>query len=303
MRKRDWFWVIAAVILSWVIDQATKFWAVESLGALVFHGPVGLVLHRNPGAILGAFAELPPILRVVSLSTGGAFLIFIAAAIQYLLPGRLMKLRIGISLLLGGILGNVTDRIIWGSVVDFLLFGHSNWTTPAFNFADAIQWVGYGLVVYTLIREGQNLWPDANARKKVWINPRFQLKYCLILVAIGLAFSIIAGVFSYTYLRVTIEDVVVGSPQIIEQRFLRPFLQVFIVIAVGFMVTLFVIGRILSHRTAGPLYAFEKFLEDLLAGKDRSFRVRAGDEFTHLEELAKKLRTKLNEDYKRKDVS
>lgn len=302
MRKRDWFWVIASVVLVWAVDQLTKLWALKTLGALTFHGPIGLVLHRNPGAILGTFAELPPILRVVSLSTGGAFLIFIAAAIQYLLPGKLMKLRIGISFLLGGILGNVTDRIIGGSVVDFLLFGQPSWMTPAFNFADAIQWVGYGMVVYTLIREGHQLWPDANARKKVWINPKFQLKYCMILMSIGLAYSIIAGVFSYTYLRVTIEDIVVGSPQIIEQRFLYPFLQVFGVIAVGFIVMLFVIGRLLSHRTAGPVYAFEKYLEDLLQGKDRGFRVRAGDEFGHLEALAKRLRTKLQDDYKRKDA-
>lgn len=303
MRKRDWFWVIAAVLLSWFIDQVTKMWALKTLGALTFHGPIGLVLHRNPGAILGTFAELPSILRVVSLSTGGAFLIFIAGAIQYLLPGKLMKLRLGISLLLGGILGNVTDRIMWGSVVDFLLFGNISWTTPAFNFADAIQWVGYGMVVYTLLREGHKLWPDVNARKKVWINPKFQLKYCLILVSIGLAFSIIAGVFSYTYLRVTIEDIVVGSPQIIEQKFLKPFLQVFTVIALGFMVMLFVIGRLLSHRTAGPVYAFEKYLEDLLQGKDRGFRVRAGDEFGHLEDLAKRIRAQLHSDYKRKDAS
>lgn len=303
MRKRDWFLVMSAVLLAWAIDQATKVWALKTLGPLTFHGPIGLVLHRNPGAILGTFAELPSILRVVSLSTGGAFLIFIAAAIQYLLPGKLLKLRIGISLLLGGILGNVTDRIIWGSVVDFLLFGNPTWTTPAFNFADAIQWVGYGMVVYTLLREGHKLWPDANARKKVWINPKFQLKYCLILVSIGLAFSIIAGVFSYTYLRVTIEDIVVGSPEIIEQKFLRPFLQVFTIIAVGFMVMLFVIGRLLSHRTAGPVYAFERYLEDLLMGKDRGFRVRAGDEFEHLEDLAKRIRAQLHADYKRKDAS
>lgn len=58
-------------------------------------------------------------------------------------------------------------------------------------------------------------------------------------------------------------------------------------------VCLFAIGRILSHRTAGPLYAFEKYLDELLEGKSRVFRLRAGDEFRHLEELGDRLRQKL----------
>ena len=49
----------------------------------------------------------------------------------------------------------------------------------------------------------------------------------------------------------------------------------------------------LSHRAAGPLYAFEKFLEDLSMGKVRPLKLRSGDEFQHLEELAEKLGDKL----------
>ncbi|NJL24207.1 MAG: signal peptidase II [Calothrix sp. SM1_5_4] len=114
--------------------------------------------------------------------------VFIYAAIQYLLPSRSLPLRSGMSLLLGGIIGNVTDRIVTGAVTDFLVLGSRQLSTPAFNFADAIQWVGYVLVVYGLIRDGSLFWPDTNVRKTVWINPRFQLKYCLTIVAIGACF-------------------------------------------------------------------------------------------------------------------
>src|SRR5438128_390811 len=137
MKKRDWLLVISLVPAVWLFDQVTKAWAAASLTDLVFYGPFGFVLHHNPGAILGTFADLPPILRVVSLSTGGAFLIFIYASIQYLLPSRSMQLRAGMSLLLGGILGNVTDRIVRGAVTDFLLIGSRSMSTPAFNVADA----------------------------------------------------------------------------------------------------------------------------------------------------------------------
>jgi signal peptidase II len=290
MKKRDWILVVSLVPLTWVIDQVTKAWANGNLGDLKFFGPFGFVLHHNRGAIMGTFSDLPPMLRVVSLSTGGAFLLFIYGAIQYLLPSKSMPLRTGMSLLLGGILGNVTDRIIHGEVTDFLLFGTRTLWTPAFNMADAIQWLGYVLVVYGLIRDGSLLWPDVNARKNIWINPRFQLKYIATIVAIGSSYAMVAGVFAYTFIKVTIDDLVIGPAHMTERRFLTPFLYTYAIIAVGFMVSLFVLGRILSHRTAGPIYAFETYCRDLIRGKERKFRLRKGDDFKHLEELADALR-------------
>jgi len=290
MKKRDWLLVISLVPSVWFIDQFSKAWANANLSDLRFYGPFGFVLHHNRGAILGTFSDLPPMLRVVSLSTGGAFLIFIYGAIQYLLPSKHMQMRTGMSLLLGGILGNVSDRILHGEVTDFLLFGSRELWTPAFNFADAIQWFGYGLLVYGLIRDGSLLWPDANARKNLWVNPRFQIKYILTIVGIGMSFAVVTGVFAYTFLKVTINDLVVGPSHLTEHRFLVPFLQTYSIIATGFMVSLFVFGRILSHRTAGPVYAFEAYLRDLIRGKDRRFKVRKGDDFKHLEGLADVLR-------------
>lgn len=297
MKRRHWLLVISLIFAAWGMDQITKIWAVQALGRAEFFGPFGFVLHRNPGAILGTFSSLPPLLRIVTLSTGGAFLICIYAAIQYLLPGKSLMLRSGLSLLLGGILGNVTDRILSGSVVDFLLLGNEKWSTPAFNLADAIQWVGYAMVVGFLIRDGKQIWPSANERKRIWVNPGFQIKYIVILMSIGIGFSLICGVFSYTYLRVTIETLLGVSPKLVEERFLGPFVITFVLIALGFSLMLFVVGRHLSHRTAGPLYAFERFLEDVLDGRDRPLRLRDGDEFAHLERLAESIRERVKTRY------
>ncbi|MEZ4872484.1 MAG: signal peptidase II [Bdellovibrionales bacterium] len=302
IKKREWILIVGIVFIAWGLDFFTKQWAVETLvrGRAVFHGYFGLVLHRNPGAMLGMFSDLPPILRVVTLSTGGAFLIFVYASIQYFLPQRSMVLRLGMSLLLGGILGNVTDRTISGSVVDFLLLGTRENSTPAFNVADMIQWVGYFMVVFALLKDGQQIWPNSNYRKQIWINPKFQIKYCIILMMVGLAFAIVSGVFSYTYIQVVIDDLVIGSAKRFELKFLRPFVFTFSIMAFGFVVFLFIIGRILSHRTAGPIYAFERFLDDILAGKDRPLKLRTGDEFLHLEELAEDIRHRLSNDFSSK---
>lgn len=291
MTKRNWYLNLGIVFLIWAVDAATKWAAAAYIKGLAFFGPFGLVLHFNPGAMLGAFSTLPPILRVVSLSTGGAFLVFIYLAIQYLIPSNVNVLRFGMSILLGGILGNVTDRIIRGAVTDFLLLGYPNhWTTPAFNVADMVQWFGYGMIVYSLIRDGNLFWPEYNIRRRLWVNPSFQVKYIGTLMAMGFGFVTISGVFFYTYLKVTIDALVVGSAPEVEHRFLSPFFITFSIIAFGFVMILVIVGRIISHRMAGPLYAFEKFLEDLLNGKNRELKLREGDDFQHLEELSVRLR-------------
>src|SRR5690606_26770026 len=107
--------------------------------------------------------------------------------------------------------------IMYGEVVDFFLIGSPNASTPAFNFADAIQWVGYFLVVYGLIRDGNLFWPDTNVRKTLWINPPFQLRYCLTIVSMGFCFSVISGVFAYTFLKMTIDNLVPGPNREIEE--------------------------------------------------------------------------------------
>ena len=281
--------------LVWGIDRVTKLWALGLMG-IKFVGPFGFVLFHNHGAMLGLFSDMSPVIRVVSLSTGGAFLLFMFVIIQYLLPIKSVTLRAGLSILLGGILGNVADRIIYGNVIDFLLIGTRENSTPAFNLADAVQWVGYAMIATALVREGDILWPANELRKKMWINPKFQLRYCFILVSVGLGFSAIAGVYSYTFLRVAIIDLS-GMNFKILNSYLMPFLISFAIVSIAFAVVLFLIGRILSARIAGPLYAFEKFLDDLVAGKPRNLRLRTGDEFKHLEQIAARL-VKQMADYK-----
>lgn len=291
MKKRDWLLVTLPLIITWVIDRVTKV-AASNMPGSTTHGPVSFILHHNHGAMLGLFSDLPAVLRIVSLSTGGAFLICSYAIVQYLLPIRSLMLRSGLSILLGGILGNVADRIIYGYVIDFIVLGSPSLSSPAFNMADALQWVGYGMIVFAIIREGDLLWPENNARKVYWINRKFQLKYCLVLMAVGLSLTLISLVFSYTYLRVTISELV-GNNQFLLNKFLIPFVITYGIICVAFCAILFAVGRLISHRIAGPVYAFERFLVDNFEGKDRPLKLRSGDEFRHLEELAEKIRVEL----------
>jgi signal peptidase II len=292
MKLRDWLVVIFPLVVVWVLDRYTKNWA-SGLTGISSLGPFHFALHHNHGAMLGLFSDLPSVLRVVTLSTGGAFLLCTYAIIQYMLPIRSMLLRTGLSILIGGILGNVADRIIWGYVVDFIVIGFPSLSSPAFNIADAVQWIGYLMIITAIVREGDLLWPENSARQNYWVNRKFQLKYSFFLSGVIVACGIIGCVFSYTYFRVTITELV-GNNQYLLNKFLVPFVITFILIFLTMGLILFALGKYLSHRIAGPLYAFEKALKDILDGDtEKVLKLRAGDEFKHLENLTNQVRKKV----------
>lgn len=307
MTRIEWLLVVLPLVSTWTLDRSSKIWGSQLTETLSF-GILNFSLHHNPGAMLGIFSNLPAVLRVVSLSTAGAFLVCIYLLIQYLLPIKSLMLRAGMSILLGGIIGNVTDRIIYGHVIDFILFkftffNNTVYHTPVFNIADALQWIGYAMIVIAVIREGELLWPENNFRKRYWVNMSFQLKYCFILLGVGLGISLIASVFSYTYLRVTMIELVGNNKQILD-RFLIPFIETFILMSIGISLALFSVGKIISHRIAGPLYAFERYLELILERKGQSlhpFRLRAHDEFKHLEPLAEQVRDAIKKNEEKKE--
>ena len=55
--------------------------------------------------------------------------------------------RLGAAMIIGGAIGNVIDRLVYGHVVDFLLVYWQNWFYPAFNVADSFICVGAVLLV------------------------------------------------------------------------------------------------------------------------------------------------------------
>lgn len=306
MRKKDYLLLVGVLLFVWFLDFITKWKAFKLLSSensvnntdcfLCFK------LHYNEGVALGTFSTLPTELRVVVLSTVGVCLLAVYAGLQAMIAQRVMVLRLGMSILVGGILGNISDRIYGHAVVDSLFirlnWGSSfTWYSPIFNVADMVQWVAYPMIVYSVFKYTDMFWPADNARKQTWVLPKFQKHYVGMLLGIGLAFTFVSGILSYTYLSSTIGNFVINPPTPpftqYEQGFLLPFIWVHLSISIAFLLLLFWFGLKLSHRTAGPLYAFEKFLDDLMEGKDRPLKLREGDRFTHLEELGQKLRQKM----------
>lgn len=297
MKRKDWYIVVGTLLVVIILDQITKIWANGITDTQI--GFIRLVLVHNHGAMLGLFSELPAVLRIVTLSTSGVFILCIYSLLQYLISKRLLSLRLGLSILVGGILGNVLDRILYGYVIDFIAIRIGSFHSPVWNLADVIQWVGYAIMTVALIKNSHDLWPDQNTRKSFWVNKKFQIKYSLFISSIGLFLTLIGFVFSYTYFKVTLEELV-GMNSSAVQKFITPFIITYFVLTCIFLLILFLVGKFISHQVAGPIYAFERFLKEALDGdglkkSGAALKLRTGDEFKHLEELAEKVKSRLLE--------
>ncbi|NSM56433.1 signal peptidase II [Wolbachia endosymbiont of Atemnus politus] len=103
-----------------------------------------LVEVWNSGISFGMFSTLP-----YSDLFFSAFSTLIIGVLAYLVYKSNDKLTcLGFSLMIGGAIGNVVDRIYWGAVYDFICFHIGNWYWPAFNLADIYIACGMFTLLY-----------------------------------------------------------------------------------------------------------------------------------------------------------
>lgn len=285
MEKEDWGINILVVVLIIAVDQFSKMLAM-SLTDNIIAGPFHLLLAFNHGFIGGLFSDLPASLRIITTTTLGSFLIAIYFAIQYLLPIQSMTFRLGLSILLGGFLGNVTDKLFHTAVIDFISIKLFDFNSPIFNVADVFQWIGCVFLATAFLKNEKILWPENNARKKIWINQKFQIKYLAIQSTMVVSFAAIIWSFVYSFLKVTLTEYSRQDSKFIEQ-FLNTFSIGYSLVVTVFVILTLVVSRHLSHKIAGPVYAFKRFLTDTLNGTNtKPLKLRPGDEFKELEETS-----------------
>jgi signal peptidase II len=135
---------VAAVALVYLVDQMTKHLATglsSHSGVSVIEGFFRLTYVENAGIAWGLFADVGAGGKWV---LGGISLIAATGIVLYAVrtPTTERLTQWGLALVLGGVLGNLTDRIIRGAVVDFLDFNFGSYRWPTFNVADAAITVG-----------------------------------------------------------------------------------------------------------------------------------------------------------------
>lgn len=133
---RRWvlFAALAAAVL--VFDQLAKAWIVGNLAVgdppvQVLGDWLRIVYWQNSGILFGMLPRSAGAFAIVSLVVVGLIVAYHAKA------GRGLVVTIALGLLLGGALGNLVDRLRYGSVVDFVDMGIGTWRFYTYNLADA----------------------------------------------------------------------------------------------------------------------------------------------------------------------
>jgi signal peptidase II len=145
---------LAIASITLLLDQLTKWWALSNL-QLGVPEPVlpflNWLLLFNPGAAFSFLAQGSGWQRWFLTVLGLAASIYIVWLLRKSLGDQMLCWAL--SLILGGALGNVLDRIMYGAVVDFIDVYYANWHWPAFNIADSAICIGVALLILSELRK------------------------------------------------------------------------------------------------------------------------------------------------------
>jgi signal peptidase II len=130
-------WVLFVVIAVAVIvaDRATKAWLTGILnpgeGFSVIGPWLNFVYGQNNGILFGLVPKSAPAFALASI------VVIVAIVIYHQKAGRGVVLSVAMALLLGGAIGNLIDRLLYGAVVDWVDMGIDGWRFWTYNIADA----------------------------------------------------------------------------------------------------------------------------------------------------------------------
>lgn len=145
-----WF-IIAAVIVG--LDQFFKYMVISNISLTdtveFIKGIINFVYVKNTGAAFGIFAGKTYILSIVSVLVCAALILFMIKN-----KNKSTMLSLSLSMVLGGAIGNLIDRIVRGYVIDYIEPMFIDF--PVINFADVAITVGaFLLVIYVIFFDGK----------------------------------------------------------------------------------------------------------------------------------------------------
>ncbi len=143
---------LASAIL--VADRATKVWIDKHISACdmwpVIPGWVNIIHVENPGMAFSLLSTASPGIRAVVLVGLAAVVLSVVVVMFWRSTSRLE--RWALSLVLGGATGNLWDRVVRGTVTDFIDFYRGEWHWATFNVADSAISIGAVLLALSMLK-------------------------------------------------------------------------------------------------------------------------------------------------------
>ena len=153
--KYPWVATIAGMVV--LLDQLTKYLVIKKFflheSVKVIPGFFSLTYVRNPGAAFGILAGASGSWRTIFFATVSMAALAVIATLVRKTSDRLPL--IAFSLIGGGAVGNLIDRLRFGEVVDFIEWYYGSFHWPTFNIADSAITVGVTLLAIDMLFPGK----------------------------------------------------------------------------------------------------------------------------------------------------
>ncbi len=150
-KPAHWYALAGLVI---VLDQLSKYFVLAHIefGETIYVAPFwNWVLAFNQGAAFSFLADQPGWQRWLFSALALGVSAWIALELKKPQP---LRLALALTLVMGGALGNVIDRVRFGAVVDFIQWHVAGYYWPAFNVADSAITLGAVLLVLAQLTAG-----------------------------------------------------------------------------------------------------------------------------------------------------
>ena len=150
---RTYHFLIAFTVL--LLDRLTKRLVAKDISlhdSITVIKRIFYITHvENRGAAFGLFNDSPSEWKIALLVLFSIVALVIVSALLWRSSHAMTASAVGLSLILGGAMGNLWDRLLNGRVVDFLLVYIGSYQWPAFNVADSAIVIGAGLLVFEIL--------------------------------------------------------------------------------------------------------------------------------------------------------
>ena len=160
--------LVAAAVAVVVADQATKL----AVTARLAEGEIHVLIPRflamthsvNPGGVWGIGRDVPDAIRLVAFLLLPVVITVFAGWYALQLPAAARWRNLAVSLVVGGAVGNLVDRVRLRHVVDFVRISLGDFTWPDFNVADSAICIGVAVLIVSALFEREDEAPgDARA--------------------------------------------------------------------------------------------------------------------------------------------
>jgi signal peptidase II len=163
MKKNAPYYLLMLTLLA--VDQATKLLIARTVelyqSITVIPGFFNITRIHNKGAIFGTFSQTNNTLVFVLLTAASLAALALVVYYFFKTPAADKLMKVSLTLIMAGALGNLFDRLVRGHVIDFLDFHIRDAHWPFFNAADSCISIGACLMLVILFRRKPECSPSS----------------------------------------------------------------------------------------------------------------------------------------------